>query len=639
VRVDATVLSDGRPVTDLTAADFQVFENGVLQKIETFEYIRTDRPIGTTPVEPSSSAAGFELAADPRNRLFILFLDDYHVSQENSLQTPVPLVRLLDSLIAPTDLIGVMLPEMDIRDLIIGRKTDVIRSGLLERRRWGRQQENCRDRGNLDQIEQMYTACYPPSEAEIRAGCSISLLALDLIRRRRETFTFGVLRDLVRYIGATREARTAILLVSEGWRVYRPSDLLANIGAGRPPTIRIQPGGRLGTRDPGDYNVDQQLCAQHLREVAQRDDYREFMDLIEYANSNNASFYVVDPGGLRTGMASIEGIPGALDPRGHVESLRTLADNTNGNAIVETNDIARGLQTLIDDVSGYYLLGYYSGNDKPDGRYRTIGVKVTRPGVDVRARKGYRALTAEEVASIAKASAASDAPVDPARVAHGEAVGRLARLKPNTVLYLHATVDAAASTLFVVGELSATAARSADWRQGGDAQILVSTSDGTPAGSGRASIAPGGRAFLARVPLERAAAPLEYEIGVRMTSPGGSASLLESTRAARTADPIGEPIAFRSAGPQHPVATFLWYRTEQARFEAPLAAGAAGPAGRLLDQAGNPMPVPVDVRLRDDGASRWAVATFPLAPLSPADYVLELSTGAARRYVALRVER
>jgi hypothetical protein len=124
-----------------------------------------------------------------------------------------------------------------------------------------------------------------------------------------------------------------------------------------------------------------------------------------------------------------------------------------------------------------------------------------------------------------------------------------------------------------------------------------------------------------------------------MKSAGGSASLLETLRVAIPAGPIGEPIAFRSTGPQQPVATFVWYRTEQARFEAPLSADAAAPAGRLLDQAGNPMPVPVSVSVREEGASRWAVATFPLAPLSPADYVLELSSGAARRYIALRVER
>jgi hypothetical protein len=126
---------------------------------------------------------------------------------------------------------------------------------------------------------------------------------------------------------------------------------------------------------------------------------------------------------------------------------------------------------------------------------------------------------------------------------------------------------------------------------------------------------------------------------VRLRATGGTSSLLETTRAARTSEPLGEVLAFRSAGPQNPVATFLWWRTETIRFEAPLAAGAAIPAGRLLDRAGNPMPVPVDVSIREESGSRWAVATFKLAPLSPADYVLELTTGEARRYVPLRVDR
>ncbi len=101
---------------------------------------------------------------------------------------------------------------------------------------------------------------------------------------------------------------------------------------------------------------------------------------------------------------------------------------------------------------------------------------------------------------------------------------------------------------------------------------------------------------------------------------------------------IGDAIAFRSPRAQ-PVTTSLWWRSEQVRVEAPLAPGAPAPGARLLDQAGNPLPVPVEASVREQGPSRWAVATFRLAPLSPADYVLELISGEARRFVPLRVER
>jgi hypothetical protein len=232
----------------------------------------------------------------------------------------------------------------------------------------------------------------------------------------------------------------------------------------------------------------------------------------------------------------------------------------------------------------------------------------------------------------------ADAPVDPQPSRTARAGAPLAS-ETEHGFHLHATIDPVLSELHVVGELAAAAARTADWRQGAEAQILVSTADGSPAGSVRATIAQGGRAFMARVPLGKAAGPTEYEVAVRLRAAAGSTSLLENMRVARTTDPIGEVVAFRSAGPQDPVATFMWWRTEHARFEAPLAADAAVPTGRLLDRAGNPMPVPVDVTVREDRGSRWAVAVLKLGPLSPADYVLELTSGQTRRYVPVRVDR
>jgi VWFA-related protein len=641
VRVDVHVLKNGGPVPDLDEDDFEVLEDGVRQKIESLEFVRVEAPQSRVPVQPSSTAAAQELASDPRNRVFILFLDTYHVTEESSLQTPMALVRMIDSLIGPTDLIGLMTPEMEIRDLILSRKTDVLRNGLLQTARWGRMLENCRVRGELDYVEKMYTACYPCIPPACDSRCDLSPTALHMIRRRREAFTLGVLSDLVRYIGSTREARTAFILVTEGWTLFRESTALGNVGAATPPQIRIGPGGRLGTQNPGNYNVDQDLCARHLRETAQVDHYRRFMDLMDDANRNNASFYIVDAGGLRTGMPSINAQPGQMSARGNVEVLQTLAENTDGRAIVNTNDIKGGLLRVVDDLSGYYLIGYYSTNTKSDGSYRSIKVKVNRPGVEVRSRKGYRAWTANDIKAMnaARATVAS-APVDPAAAAHATALSRLARLKPDTQLFVHASIDAVKSELYVIGELSSVAAKSAAWREGGDAQILVNGPDGSPAGSGRATIVPGGRAFLARLPLSGKATGA-YEVAVRLRAAGGAA-LFETIQAARTADGLGEPIAFRSAprqDAQNPVATFMWWRTEPIRFEAPLSADAPAPSGRVLDRAGNPMPVPVDVTLREEGASRWAVATFKLAPLSPGDYILELISGATRRFVALRVDR
>ena len=74
-----------------------------------------------------------------------------------------------------------------------------------------------------------------------------------------------------------------------------------------------------------------------------------------------------------------------------------LADNTDGRAIVNRNDLAAGMKQIIRDASGYYLLGYNSTQAPTDGKFHAIKVSVKRKGVDVRARKGYWAYTLEDV--------------------------------------------------------------------------------------------------------------------------------------------------------------------------------------------------------------------------------------------------
>ena len=74
-----------------------------------------------------------------------------------------------------------------------------------------------------------------------------------------------------------------------------------------------------------------------------------------------------------------------------------LAENTDGRAIVNRNDLAAGMKQIIRDSSAYYLLGYNSTQAPTDGKFHEIKVRVKRPGVQVRARKGYWAFTAEDV--------------------------------------------------------------------------------------------------------------------------------------------------------------------------------------------------------------------------------------------------
>jgi hypothetical protein len=79
------------------------------------------------------------------------------------------------------------------------------------------------------------------------------------------------------------------------------------------------------------------------------------------------------------------------EARAAQDSLRVLADETGGFAAVNSNDFSTAFQRIVDENSSYYVLGYYPANEKRDGRFRKIDVRVARPGLTVKARKGYTA--------------------------------------------------------------------------------------------------------------------------------------------------------------------------------------------------------------------------------------------------------
>ena len=104
-------------------------------------------------------------------------------------------------------------------------------------------------------------------------------------------------------------------------------------------------------------------------------------------------------------------------------------------AVVNSNDLDRGLKRISDDFTLYYLLGYYSTNSKLDGQFRSVKVKVNQPGIDVRARRGYRAATQAEVTA---ARAAADAPIPESKRAVNPAIDRLGRARADTRFLINA---------------------------------------------------------------------------------------------------------------------------------------------------------------------------------------------------------
>ena len=105
-------------------------------------------------------------------------------------------------------------------------------------------------------------------------------------------------------------------------------------------------------------------------------------------------------------------LQGAREGRRGSDSLLTLADNTDGLAVVNTNNLRGGLTRIANELQAYYVLGYYTTNRKWDGAVRSIKVRLKpkRPstrlgaGNTIRARRQYRAPTEAEIAALSGAS-------------------------------------------------------------------------------------------------------------------------------------------------------------------------------------------------------------------------------------------
>jgi len=317
-----------------------------------------------------------------------------------------------------------------------------------------------------------------------------------------------------------------------------------------------------------------------------------------------------------------------------------MAENTDGAAVVDTGNFAPALQRMTTDLSAYYLLGYYS-TGKLDGRFHAITVRVTRPGVQVRARRGYLAATTVSAAPPAPAAEARAA-AETAAVATALASLGVAAREPS--MYLRTAVGAVAGgtrAVWAVLEVP-RAALASEWAKGGDLDALLIDASGNTAGAARVSLAPG--AASARLTIAtRGLAPGAYDLRVRArgTAAGDSVRVLVP----EVSD--GGGAMFFRRGPttgnrEVPTADVRFRRSETLRVMVPLSAATAPSAARLLDRTGQALSVPVALSTVDEtDGSRWAAAQAALAPLAPGDYLIEVSGAAAaaerRTLVAFRV--
>ena len=622
VRVDAYPTAGGKPVMDLKQDEFEVSEDGVPQKVETFEHVIIQAPTvldRARAPEPNTVAQSREMVAESKARLFVIFLDTYHISREGALNSRAALTRFLYQALGPEDLVAVTTPEMPVGAVTFARRTESIEAMLDRFWRWSR-------RGALseyDPIEEQYIRCYPMGLGDTGG---MSATAREMIRRRRERMTLEALQGLVVHLGGLREERKAVLAVSEGWILY-----------GRDSQVPMPTMAGLSRLDS-----ELSRCETDRAIFAQEDHGVDFRRMLNDANRANVSFYPMDPRGLVAFDTPISEEPVSVVTdlarlRNRLDSLRTMADATDGVAIVDSNDLDRGLRRVVDDLSSYYLLGYYSSNPKADGGFRAIKVRVKRSGVDVRHRRGYRAATKADLAEIASVTEAKASPPSPV----ASAVASLGRVRSDAVVQARASYTWAAAAdgsvspvLWLVGEWDTTvASRDEQWKAGAEVNVAVTAPDKASLENSKQTLTRETRGFVLRVPVPAGQSAGDYSLRVTTKPVGVSLGSTETLHVVLPVWPkpgnlaVGQPQLFRRGpftGTSFVAAADLRFRRQE-RLKVDV--GVLGPmtAGevRLLDRAGKLLGVPVVSTTRDENGAKVVSGEVVLAPLGVGDYVLE----------------
>jgi VWFA-related protein len=340
----------GQFQADLSKDDFELYEDGVKQELTSFVLVSGGRAYTTLAAAPTPAREGIILPPsrptnDAAGRIILFVVDDLHLDANLTPRVRELFKNLGKQLVHDGDLFG-----------IVSTGTSSIAIDLTY------------DRTRMDEAANRITGGgLKPNE--IIEQSSSGETPQEVMHRAHVAFetTYDVLKNLE----TTHNRRKAVVVISNGYD-FDPFSASRN--------------GTAGAAFLNNPNVDPNDPSNSLMNMGNRfadtDLAIELNDLARQANRANATFYTIDPRGLTAG----QDLDQQVDPtewethlRKEQDSLRSLAEQTGGFAIVNTNDFDKALKRIDAETSDYYVLGYYSSNPDPTQRRRLVEIKVKKP--------------------------------------------------------------------------------------------------------------------------------------------------------------------------------------------------------------------------------------------------------------------
>jgi VWFA-related protein len=387
VLVDAVVVDkSGQPVADLTAADFEVRDENAPQRIELFQAVHTAADTSTAARAPATRLPYATNVGDTARiaRAFVLFFDDVHLTREDGDRSRQAIAAFLDRETRAGDLVSIVAPGRSLR--------------------WHARMPD--GRAELVRTISSLTGAYAPDLSNERMSDYEAYrihvfqdeAAADRVDRRWKNFrvlgreptdlasdrgfqpqnrggNIGIIKQDIAIRAAALYAQVAARNRATLLALERTVEGLASV-RGRKSLVLVSPG----------YIEDQER--------------RESARVLDAARRANVAVYFVDARGLASGSPYGSAQYGsAVDARDvaatnadfalEAEGAENLSSQSGGFSVRNANDLSRALRRIGRESQTYYLLGFQPRHDAQPGAFRRIDVRVKRPGVEVRARRGY----------------------------------------------------------------------------------------------------------------------------------------------------------------------------------------------------------------------------------------------------------
>ena len=362
----------GRPVVNLGAQDFEVYEDGVLQPLGSFRPPMSAGANGSSAAAPgvaAPTAPGTTTAKPVAREPAVMAVVFNRLSLEGRRLAVDAMRRYMGNGRESPDIVGVF--DIDLAPRILQpftRDAEAIRASLTK--------VSATRPGVSDPMH--VTDLRGPMTQGLAGGASGGRPADDLTVSMTDLFdgTLGQLQ--AEYGGSTTVHGLTAIVAGLSRAPGRKSILMFSQGIG-----------------------------------LSRDGDPRFYALIDQANRSNVAVYTVDAAGLRAGSynllagryaaeATKDASVGVESPRDFATVARgapevglgILANETGGQLIDSTNDLFKAFPRLDEDLRSYYALTYVPSREQPDGKFHRIQIKVKRPGLSAKTRSGYTSLPA-----------------------------------------------------------------------------------------------------------------------------------------------------------------------------------------------------------------------------------------------------